>query len=324
MLKKWGFVKLIRSSSTIVVPQKEKMPLTMDRDRAPDAVFLEIGFGNGEFLASLAEKSPGSVFWGAEMSPSCLVRAMKRILRQGVENVFLVHADARFFLKECVPSCSLDGIYMNFPCPWPKKKHARRRVSGGGFPPELARVLKPGGFFELVTDEEWYGLEVEAALQSCSDLLREAWEINPPRPEKTKYERKWLGMGKRIFLSRFIKKNVPAAVRDDYIGRAGDMHLSVPGRIGLDSVLASLRNEEGRTEEGFWVFKRTWSASDDARLIEVVAGDGAFEQKFFLQVVQREEDVLVKTSAYSVPFLTPAVRGAMERLAERLGTAAMG
>jgi hypothetical protein len=51
----------------------------------------------------------------------------------------------------------------------------------------------------------------------------------------------------------------------------------------------------------------------------VVAADGSFEQKFFLQGVQREEDVLFKVSPYSAPFLTPSVKGAIEMLAEKLG-----
>ncbi len=310
------------TNSIIVLPEKENLPLSMDRGAAPEAVFLEIGFGNGEFLAALAKKRPHTIFWGAEMSGACLVRALRRVGRGGLKNIFLVCADARFFLKECVPPASLDGIFMNFPCPWPKKKHARRRVSGGDFPPEIARVLKPGGFFELVTDEEWYGAEVREALARCPSLVQETWEINPPRPVKTKYERKWLEMGKNIFMSRFVKADVPAEERGNYIGRADDVHLCVPGRADLDLVLGSLRNVEGRAEGGFWVFKRTYSSPDGARLIEVVSGDGAFEQKFFLQAVQREEDVLVKASPYSTPFLTPAVRGAMEGLAERLGEAA--
>ncbi len=306
------------TNSIIVLPEKERLPLAMDRGGAPEAVFLEIGFGNGEFLAALAKDKPGGVVWGAEMSGACLGRALRRISRESISNVFLLCADARFLLRECVPSGSLDGIYMNFPCPWPKKKHARRRVSSGDFPPEIARVLKPGGFFELVTDEEWYGREVKNALSACPDLVLESWEINPPRAVKTKYERKWLEMGKDIFMSRFARTKVRAGERKNYIGRAEDVHLCVPGKADLDSVLVGLRDEEGRAGGGVWVFKRTYASQDGARLIEVVTGDGAFEQKFFLQAVQREEDVLVKTSPYSTPFLTPAVRGAMEGLAERL------
>ncbi|NLK18422.1 MAG: tRNA (guanosine(46)-N7)-methyltransferase TrmB [Synergistaceae bacterium] len=302
----------------IVLPEKEKLPLAMDRGRAPEAVFLEIGFGNGEFLEALARNSPDAVFWGAEMSGACLVRALRRAGRRGLGNLFLVCADARFFLRECVPAASLDGIYMNFPCPWPKKKHARRRVSKGDFPSEIARTLKTGGFFELVTDEEWYGEEVRDALASCPGLAQEAREINPPRPVKTKYERKWLEMGKNIYMSRFVKPAPWGGERDDFIGRADDVHLCVPGRADLDFALRGLKNVEGRAQDGFWVYKRAYSSGEDARLIEVVSGDGAFEQKFFLQAIQRDEDILVKTSPYSTPFLTPAVRGAMEGLAERL------
>lgn len=304
----------------IVLPEKEDLPLAMDRGKAGAEVFLEIGFGNGEFLEKLAGENRQGVFWGVEISKACLMRAYGRIEKKRLHNAFLICGDARFILKECVPSCSLRGIFMNFPCPWPKKKHSKRRVSSGEFSAEIARVLSPGGFFELVTDEEWYGMEVRDALSSHPSLSLNAWEIDPPRSIRTKYERKWLDMGKKIYLSRFLKRDGNCERKSGFLGRAEDVHVRVMGKHDLDSFLGSLYGEEGTVPEGRWVFRKKYAAGDGARLIEVVTTDGAFEQKFFLQVVQREEDVLIKVSPYSAPFLTPSVKGAIENLAEKLGT----
>lgn len=303
----------------IVSPEKEDLPLEMDRGKTGADVFLEIGFGNGEFLENLAGVNRQGVFWGVEMSKACLMRAWKRIEKKDLLNAFLVCGDARFILKECVPSCSLQGIYMNFPCPWPKKKHSKRRVSSGEFSAEIARVLRPGGFFELVTDEEWYGREVRDALSSHPALSLSAWEINPPRSIRTKYERKWLDMGKKIFLSRFSKRDGNCERKSGFLGRAENVHIRVMGKHDLDSFLGSLYGAEGGVPDARWVFRKQYAAGDGVRLIEVVASDGAFEQKFFLQTVQREEDVLIKVSPYSAPFLTPSVKGAIENLAEKLG-----
>ena len=305
--------------SIIVLPEKESLPLEMDRGKTGAEVFLEIGFGNGEFLENLAGKNRDRVFWGVEMSRACLMRACRRIEKKELSNACLICGDARFILKECVPSCSLEGIFMNFPCPWPKKKHSKRRVSSGEFSSEIARVLRPGGFFELVTDEEWYGMEVRDVLASHPALSLGAWEIDPPREVTTKYERKWLEMGKKIFLSRFVKRDGNSERKSGFLGRAEEVHVRVMGKHDLDSFLDSLYGLEGEAAGGRWVFKKQYASGDGARLIEVVAADGSFEQKFFLQGVQREEDVLFKVSPYSAPFLTPSVKGAIEMLAEKLG-----
>lgn len=306
----------------VVLPEKEDLPLEMDRGMTGSDVFLEIGFGNGEFLENLAGENRHGVFWGVEMSKACLMRAYRRIEKKRLHNVFLICGDARFILKECVPSCSLEGVFMNFPCPWPKKKHSKRRVSSGEFSAEIARVLRPGGFFELVTDEEWYGKEVRDVLSSHPLLSLFAWEVNPPRSIRTKYERKWLEMGKKIYLSRFLKQDGKCERKSGFLGRADEVHVRVMGKYDLDSFLGSLYGTEGDVPDGRWVFRKQYAAEDGVRLIEVVAADGAFEQKFFLQAVQREEDVLIKVSPYSAPFLTPAVRGAIENLAEKLGVRA--
>ncbi len=309
-----GIVSDIREN--IVVPEKEQLPLDVRRGSGLTRVFLEIGFGNGEFIVHLARQNPDAYFWGVEMSRSCVLRALKRIQGEGLNNVSLLCGDARFILKECIPKESLDGIYMNFPCPWPKKKHSKRRVSSGDFPSEISGVLRKGGFFELVTDEEWYGVEVRNVLSAHPSLQLGEWCINPPRLVTTKYERKWLEMGKKIFLSRFVKNNEEGySERSIFLRRAEDVHIRVPGKGSLNVFVKGLYNQGGGNGESLWVYKRSYASGDGgAHLVEVVAGDGSFEQKFFLQIVEREEDVLVKIAPYSSPFLTTSVRGALEGL----------
>lgn len=308
----------------IVIPEKERLPLAVDRGRPGADVFLEIGFGNGEFLAALASERGDAQFWGVEMSRSCLMRACRRVEKANLTNVFLVSGDARFILKQCLPSCSLAGIYMNFPCPWPKKKHAKRRVSVGEFPSEIAAVLKRGGFFELATDEEWYGEEVREALSLHPTLSLSSWEISPPRKVTTKYERKWLAMGKRIFLSRFTKNQENCPIKYSMSGRVDDVHVQIPGKYDLNLFLQNLRNTEGQREGALWVYKGHYVAADGVCLIEVVTADGPFEQKFFVQMIQREDGVLIKISPYSTPFLTDGVKGALEHIGLKLSQPGKG
>ena len=305
-----------KSVQPIIMAEKEVLPLDVLRGRKK--AFFEIGFGNGEFLVHLAGEDQDSSFWGIEMSRSCVVRARKRICTDGLANAYLLCGDVRFFLRECLPAESLDGIYMNFPCPWPKKRHSKRRVSAGEFSSEVARVLKRGGFFELLTDEEWYGREVLAGMASHPSLEEVQWTVNPPRSITTKYERKWLGMGKSIFLSKIEKRNCRSGENPEYLGRADNVHVRVMKKGPAENILRKIFNREGKVADGLWIYKKCYADGRGSALLEVVTMDGEFEQKFFLQVIDREEDLLVKVAPHSSPFLTSAVRGAISSLAAEL------
>ncbi|MDI9370041.1 MAG: tRNA (guanosine(46)-N7)-methyltransferase TrmB [Synergistaceae bacterium] len=307
---------MIDASGIIILPERESLPLDLARGRAGVPVFLELGFGNGEYLLHLAREDRDAIFWGAEMSRSCVLRALKRVVKEGTENVFLVCCDARFFLKECLPRGSLDGIFMNFPCPWPKKRHTKRRLSGEGFPSRISGALGADGFFELMTDEEWFALEVRDSFAEESTFFPVEWDENPPRPVTTKYERKWTEMGKSLYRLRFVKREEEGVKTPPRLGRSEDLHILVPGCGPLSDLMKSLYNLEGKTEDSLWVLKKTYSSGKGGEhLVEAVCTDGGFEQKFFLMLVEREDDVLVKVAPYSSPYLTGSVKGAIRGLA---------
>ena len=77
-------------------------------------------FGNGEYTVRYAALHPDTFFVGMEVSPACVLRCAKRSV--GLDNLRLVRTDARYMMKELFADSSLDKIYMNFPCPWPKKR----------------------------------------------------------------------------------------------------------------------------------------------------------------------------------------------------------
>lgn len=308
-------------SDIVVQPELGPLPLHLHRRDDLHHVFMEIGFGNGEYLVHLAGQNPGSTFWGVEMSRSCVLRAVRKIQRAGVDNAYLLCGDARFFLAECLEEGSLDGIYMNFPCPWPKRRHSKRRVSAGGFADDIARSLAPEGFFELVTDEEWYGREVARSLSSHPGLLEDLWIVNPQRSVTTKYERKWQTLGKDTYLSRTVRREWKPAPKPLKIGEGGAMHTVASCAFPAEIVLKGLYGQGGDRGEALWVYKRSFSSGDGVHLLEVIASDGAFEQKFILQIAERQSDLLVKIAPHSCPFLTLAVREALLDLGRRLESA---
>ena len=281
---------------------------------------LEIGFGNGDFTARYAAACPDTLLIGLEISPACIGRCVRRM--KGLSNLKVICADARFMMKELFDDASFDRVVMNFPCPWPKTRHARRRVTAGEFADDLAAVLKTGGVFEMVTDVDWYAEDARRVLGGHAALAAAECETNPARAVTTKYERKWLEMGKTITRLLVTKTNPFTVERKTWkFYSEGDaaMHIRtgipLPGE-GLDFLVGA----SGARGEAHWVFKKYYTAGSDAGrvyLVETVSADDEFEQRYYLKAVG-DENALVKMDGTSQVYLTPAVRGSVEDLARRL------
>ncbi|GHS90125.1 tRNA (guanine-N(7)-)-methyltransferase [Synergistales bacterium] len=321
--------------SKILFPRK--LPLDLESFGGFKKTVLEIGFGNGEYTAQYAASHDDTLVIGMEVSPSCIVRCLKRA--GDLSNIKIIRADARFMMRELFPDASLDGVIMNFPCPWPKNRHAARRVTDASFADSLSSVLKPGGTFELVTDEEWYAADAASALGYFEGMTAYALETNPTRAVTTKYERKWLDMGKNITRLLVAKTDVfvgAASVsrktwefyrENDDGGECDMMHIRIDKALPTGG-LGFLFGTGGEREEAHWAFKKSYvsSRAEDSYLIETICADLDFEQRFYLKLTERNDDgkttTLIKPDGTSHVYLTPAVRFAIEDMANRLSTQA--
>jgi tRNA (guanine-N7-)-methyltransferase len=239
-------------------------------------------------------------------------------------------------MREVFPDECFDRVQMNFPCPWPKERHEKRRVSSSEFADTLAAVLKINGYFELMTDDVVYAESTRDILSDHSSLDCMSFEHNPDRPFKTKYERKWLEMGRGVWRVRIKKKSAFTIERitkefvpqgKNYIDGGNEMHIRLNdldfNKIDINK-FDSLFDEGGKSgNDVHWVFKRHFSSSSgDIHLIETVSSDAGFEQKYYLKIVLRGEDnsniVLVKIDGSSSIYLTPSVRYALHDLADRI------
>jgi len=302
----------------ILQPQQRVLPLDFDTSGFSfHRLLLEIGFGNGEFPLHLAQVNPDDLIVGIEVSLSCVLRAAARLEKRQVDNVLLMHGDARFLLREAFADNSIDVVFMNFPCPWPKKRHLKRRVTNPAFVDTIASVLKIGGYFEVLTDEEWYAKEISESmsLHDSLDVLEMA--LNPIRRVTTKYERKWLEMGKNTHLVR-IRKTRSYSV--DRLLKEGDgqMHLkSDTGKVDID-FLRSLRGKGGGDSECHWIFKDSYTDGEGASLLQAITSDSGFEQKFYFRIIGQKEGYIIKIDETTMPFRTPALKGSMYDLLVRL------
>ena len=275
---------------------------------------LEIGFGNGEFTVQYAEANPEILLYGVEISQSCVLRCARRAA--GLNNLRIINIDARYMLRELFADETLEKIIMQFPCPWSSNKQAHRRVTAKGFSDGLAAVLKVGGVFEMVSDDEPYANEVKDVLGSHEALELTEFTINPQRAITTKYERKWLDEGKNIFRVRFRKTKTFTISRRT----SQDMHIKINHNV-TEAQVAGLKNLTGKNESGksFWKFGRYFTNPEKNNyLLDTLTSDDEFEQKFYINILPRDEGFLIRLDKTTEAFLTPAVRAALNDVADKL------
>ena len=116
---------------------------------------FEIGFGSGEHLADRADMLPDHGFIGAEPFLNGVAAALTHIRDKQLRNVRLWRADALEVLQR-VPDRALSFVYLLHPDPWPKSRHAKRRMVNDGPIDLFAAKLRPGGEFRLATDDPTY------------------------------------------------------------------------------------------------------------------------------------------------------------------------
>jgi len=281
------------------------------RENEDKKIMVEIGFGNGEFLAFLADEHVDFVCFGIEVSKKCIQKASKKLKDKG-EKVYLMLGDAKFLLRECFLDETIDHIYMNFPCPWPKTKHEKRRVTSGDFPDVLASVLKIGGIFEVATDDENYALEIKEIFSNHKIFDCLCHNLNEPRKISTKYERKWKKEGKTIHTLRFIKTQKSTIYRMTEEGN--EVHAVIKINGLTRDVLSKIKGTCGANGPSRWRFGDCFESSDKMLLLEVAVSDGDFYQQIYFRLIPRKDDLLVKVDPAVKAFATPSVKGALEDL----------
>lgn len=168
---------------------------------------LEIGFGNGDYLVNLAKSCPSAIFYGIEYNPKYFKKGLLKAEKMEVKNILLFCTEAKSFVHNLVPDDFFNYIHINFPDPWPKKRHNRRRLIDDNFVKELWRVLKPNGVVFIATDFYEYFLNIVSIFQ-VNNFLKLYFGNKPyePRKFKTKYEKNFENQGIPIFYSVFKKR----------------------------------------------------------------------------------------------------------------------
>ncbi|MCW8087210.1 tRNA (guanine(46)-N(7))-methyltransferase TrmB [Sabulicella glaciei] len=172
----------------------------------PDPLWLEVGFGGGEHALAQHAAHPEVTLVASEVFENGLCSLLSRLVPDGEEGtaplperLFLWPQDARDLIA-ALPDASLSRLFLMFPDPWPKARHAKRRFVHPAMLPVVARVLKPGAEWRIASDDPTYQDWVMETFRdqrhfeqvSCVALRPECW---PP----TRYEQKALREGRTPF-----------------------------------------------------------------------------------------------------------------------------
>ncbi len=196
--------------------QQKLDPLATFGRRAP--LTLEIGFGNGDSLAAMAEQEPDSDFIGIEVHRPGVGRLLKTTHERQLNNVRVFCADAVEVLSRCIDDHSLERVLLFFPDPWPKKKHHKRRIVQPVFVSLLARKLKGGGLLHMATDWQPYAehmLEVmEAATQFRNEAGAGQYSPRPAYRPVTRFEQRGQRLGHGVWDLLYRRKPVDGPTLD--------------------------------------------------------------------------------------------------------------
>lgn len=116
-------------------------------------IHIEIGMGKGRFLMDLAELNPDINYVGIEKYSSVLLRAIQKQEQRQLPNVIFIRMDAEDIPQVFAPE-EVDKIYLNFSDPWPKDRHAKRRLPSRQFLARYDQILKKDGVVEFKTDNK--------------------------------------------------------------------------------------------------------------------------------------------------------------------------
>ncbi|MCR5250020.1 MAG: tRNA (guanosine(46)-N7)-methyltransferase TrmB [Lachnospiraceae bacterium] len=132
---------------------------------------LEIGTGKGRFLTELAAANPDVDYLGIEKYSSVLLRAVQKMEEPALPNLRFIRMDAEY-ICDVFAKGEIDRIYLNFSDPWPKDRHAKRRLPSRQFLERYAQILKEDGLVEFKTDNtDLFDFALEELKESAFELV---------------------------------------------------------------------------------------------------------------------------------------------------------
>ncbi|MFN2622150.1 MAG: tRNA (guanosine(46)-N7)-methyltransferase TrmB [Chthoniobacterales bacterium] len=190
-------------SSSTIASEIELVPANCIESLDLQAVFrrvaplqVDLGCGDGSFVTALAAQTADNDFLGIERLPGRVRSACRKIERAGLTNARVTRFEISYAVEYLLPPGSVTAFYLLFPDPWPKRRHASRRLVTRDFLESLYRALVPNGTVRIATDEVEYFRHIRS-LVSESRLFAVTTDARQT-PVMTKFERRFRERGLAI------------------------------------------------------------------------------------------------------------------------------
>ncbi len=175
-------------------------------------VKIEYCSGTGQWISHQAKNDPESNWVAVEKQFDRVKRIWSKLKNFDLNNLFCVCGEALNVTKRYFADETVSEVYINFPDPWPKKRHAKYRLIQPSFVDHLERILKKGGTVTLVTDDESYSIEMIEAFNAHPGFtsiypepyFRTDWEEYGP----SFFDELWRKKGKTIRFHQFRKERI--------------------------------------------------------------------------------------------------------------------
>jgi tRNA (guanine-N7-)-methyltransferase len=285
---------------------------------------VEIGFGNGGFLADLAQEHPDKCFVGIERAWGSISRLFKRLETQGLDHVRAMEGDAAFMLDHLFAPQSLSQVFINFSDPWHKERHHGRRLIQDGFVQMLAERLKLGGEVTIATDHAAYAIWIADVLERQSRLqsVYATTSVNElPERKATKYEKKAIAEGLPIHY--FVWRQNANLSLDAPSEKVDEMpNVILQGEYNRENLLLGVDKKvwqeiHGNVSVVIKLMEVYGHLKDGHRLVGMMVREGELAQYFGISILFRKDNqLLVKLSSIGHPRPTWGVKLAVKKVAD--------
>ncbi|MDP3979930.1 MAG: tRNA (guanosine(46)-N7)-methyltransferase TrmB [Chlamydiota bacterium] len=178
-------------------------------------LYVEVGCGKDEYIIHRALSEPSAFFIGIENNGEMIWRLEKKVRHSGAENIRLLPYDVAFVLEKLLVPGMVTGFSIQFPDPWPKKRHHKRRFLNEAFVKRMEQCLIAEGEIFFATDVlEMAQLAMqffEANRKFLNTCGPEEWLFDRFQPWRTSYEKKFIAQGKRIYYLHYNKRMICAS-----------------------------------------------------------------------------------------------------------------
>lgn len=188
----------------------ESLPVSFAKYLPFVKISVEVGFGHGEFLHQMARSRPQDLFVGIEHFGEGFRKLVRDIRKDGTRNCIPLIGDGFIVLQVAFGDGAISDLYVNFPDPWPKKRHEERRLFVKEFFSLAARKIAEGGSLHLATDHRPMAEQAMAGIREVPEFINaeinEAFRSESPYPFRTRYETKWMNEGRELFYFTYEKR----------------------------------------------------------------------------------------------------------------------